>query len=125
VTPSNVQHDLEAFHQQVRDVFAACSQAVNDELARQREPSATAKPASSKPSNNGNGQSHHNGSNGTATPAPGASDKQLAYLQQLARQTPGVGLRKLEDLAQHVCGKPVVGLSSADASLDVNSRLQM
>jgi hypothetical protein len=109
---SLVQHDLAAFHQHVRDAFVACSQAVNDELARQLEPAITAKPVPTKPGSNG----HNNYSQSATTPAAGESDKQLAYLRQLASQTPNVGTRKLEDLAQHVCGKPSVGLSSSEAS---------
>lgn len=67
----NVELELDAqllardgnqFQQQVRQAFAACSQAVQDELARQ----STASPASgSRASGNGNG--HTNGQNGTSS----------------------------------------------------------
>jgi hypothetical protein len=52
--------DSNLFQQQVRQAFAACSQAVQDELARQ----STASPASASRAN-GNGNGHTNGHHGT------------------------------------------------------------
>jgi hypothetical protein len=116
-----VQDDPESFHQQVRDVLAACSEAVHEELARQRGSSATENPASSKPASNGNGSLGTNGQQ-RATPAAGrASDKQLVYLRQLARLVPAVGLRRLDEVAQNVCGKTTVVLSTAEASRLIDS----
>jgi hypothetical protein len=40
----------------------------------------------------------------------------MDFLEQLARQIPQVGARRLESLAQRVCKNPVVQLSSFDAS---------
>jgi hypothetical protein len=111
-----VQDDLEAFHQHVSDAFAACSQAVRDELARQRGPSASENPASPKPVSNGNGLPHRNGQQHATPAAAPASEKQLLYLRQLARLVPGVGLRRLDEVAQQVCGKTIVVLSSTEAS---------
>lgn len=89
----------------VRQAYAACAQAVNEELQRQKsEPShstATA-PESFKPAPQTNGH--------------GASEKQLSYARQLAGQIDGLGVRRLEALAQKMFGKPIAGLTSLDAS---------
>ena len=111
---SLLQHDLDAFHCHVRDAYVACGQAVNDELARQRASGLEHVPTAMKqlatPNvdaslGNGNGNGSHN-----------ASQKQLDYVQQLARQIRGLGVRRLEDLAQRMFNKPLVAASSLEAS---------
>ena len=116
-----IQDDLESFHQQVRDAFSACSQAVHYELVRQRVSSALENPALPKPANNGNGAPHRNGHQHVTPTAARASDKQLIYLRQLARLVPAVGLRRLDEVAQNVCGKTTVVLSTAEASRLIDS----
>jgi hypothetical protein len=114
-------NDLAAFHQRVKNVFAACRQAVNDELARQKNVETP---------NNGatNGQPHaealaqsgptaaaqpHHGNGGNGHPA---SEKQMLYLRQLAKQVEGLGVRRLETLAQKMYGKPLAAMTSLNAS---------
>lgn len=116
-----IQDDPESFRQQVRDAFAACSQAVNEELARQRGPSVTETLDSPKAVSNGNGAPHRNGQQHATPAASRASDRQLIYLRQLARLVPAVGLRRLDELAQNVCGKTTVVLSTAEASRLIDS----
>ena len=133
---SLLQGDLEGFHQRVRRAYAACVQAVNDELARQQQPQnaastlrngtgnghASRPPASASGngsrangnganSNGANGNGHRNGTNGH-----GATDKQLGYARQLAKAISGLGVRRLEALAQKMFGKPLAALTSLDAS---------
>ena len=115
-----LHQDLDTFHRHVRNAFVACSQAVNDELARQ-QPSASQTanqtPAASSNDNGAqaaattNGNGHRNGAKGG-----GASQKQLNYANQLAGQVHGLGVRRLEALANKMFGKPIAGLSSLDAS---------
>ena len=115
-----LRHDLAAFHEHVKNAYAACSQAVNDELTRQlgqtgetcQTPPAPAAPnparSTANPSiasANGNGNGNH-----------GASQKQLDYLQQLARQVKGLGVRRLDELAQRMFSKPLAGVNSLEAS---------
>jgi hypothetical protein len=124
------------FQQRVSDAFAACSQAVHDELIRQQEHNLgnhiadDQPPAVLPPQSNGNGNGHGNshgngqsylhdsntpnGQNGQNSHA--ASEKQFTYARQLAKQIQGLGLRRLEMLAQKVYGKPLVAMSSLDAS---------
>ncbi len=107
---SLLQHDLEAFHRHVRNAFVACEQAVNDELARNQqgdngEVSAvdTHKAPAARPQ--GNGSNGHR-----------ASEKQCGYIRQLAGQIRGLGVRRLDTLANNMYGKPVADLGSLDAS---------
>lgn len=136
-----LQNDLETFQRHVRNAYVACSQAVNDELSRQRPAERAAantngNGASTTSKANGNGNGHSNGShangngnghgNGTPTNGNGsqptgspnhrASQKQLDFASQLSRQIKGLGVRRLEDLANTMFGKPLADLSSLDAS---------
>lgn len=133
---SLLRSDLEAFHTHVRNAFTACRQAVHDELARhQAQPinngtavSAGNIPSTSQTNGNGvqNGNGSHGSTNGNGTNVNGAngngngsyraSSKQMEYLQQLARQIKGLGVRRLDTLAQNMFRKPVAGLTSLDAS---------
>ncbi len=125
--PSNlIGSDLESFHRQARKAYVACSQAVNDELAwhqgrsngrvtKAYRPIVSAPATSAAGPQNGNGHAadtdHCSGGG-----VPGASPRQIDYINQLARQIRGLDVRRLEELSQRICGLPVAGLSSLDAS---------
>jgi len=130
--------DPDAFQRHVRNAYAACSQAVTDELARQTTPgmaalsgngvhTAAAAPngngngaAQAAPANaaagNGNGNGNGTSGNGNGNGSHAASQKQMGYVNQLARQIRGLGVRKLDSLTGKMFGKPLAGLSSLDAS---------
>ena len=115
--------DIEGFQRHVRNAYAACRDAVLQELARQQ---------SAETSTNGsNGQTHaespaqprptasarpQNGTGNGSGHGQVASEKQMTYLRQLAKSIEGLGVRRLETLAQKMYGKPIAGLSSFDAS---------
>ena len=108
-----ISQDLDGFHRHVRNAYVACAQAVNDELARHtgggNGEASKAQPAQ-QPSGNGH-QGNGNGANGHR-----ASEKQIAFVNQLARQIRGLGVRRVESLADRMFGKPVADLTSLDAS---------
>ncbi len=116
---SLLQDDPKAFQQQVRSAYNACRQAIDDELAKNQQtngsvgsPQAEPRPPSESAANHQNG----NGHNGNGNSPRQATEKQLTYVRQLAGQIKGLGVRKLETLAQNMFGKPLVGMSSLDAS---------
>ena len=118
---SLLQEDLEGFHRQVRAAYDACRQAVANELARNQSNDASTNRAQANtqppPESTGgqqNGNGHSNGSNGNG--GRGASDKQLTFIRQLAGQIKGLGVRRLETLAQNMYSKPLAGLNSFEAS---------
>ena len=124
-----LQGDIEAFHRHVRNTYAACRQAVQDELARHQPGSAAAgasdasiapsqatPPAPAAPGGSGNGsQAQASGQNGPGE-AQGASEKQHTYLRQLAGQIKGLGVRKLDTVALRMFDKPVAVISGFQAS---------
>lgn len=117
------QNDLDGFHARVQNAYTACRQAVHDELAHHQPtpseygtasdhgptcPEAGSKGGENQESN-GNGHSDGNGWHG-------ATQKQLDFVGQLARQIKGLGVRRLDSLSQAMFSKPVVNLSVQDAS---------
>ena len=129
---SLLQDDLGDFHQRVRRVYVACSQAVRDELARQQQaeahgemPSSTSEETASRPSApnrdaNGNGNTSGNGrrdgQDGDGRDGQPATARQLDYASRLAGQIRGLGSRRLAALAQQLFAKPLAELGSAEAS---------
>jgi hypothetical protein len=111
---SLLQTDLDSFQRHVRDAYVACGQAVSDELARQRASDNNSDKNTAPAATNGNHNSPAADSSGNGNHQ--ATQKQLDYLQQLARQIRGLGVRKLEELAQHMFGKPLAASSSFEAS---------
>lgn len=124
---SMLNNDLETFHRHVRNAYVACSQAVNDELARQMvnvgEGSNGHKAAGTNVSrgNGEHGSRNGNPSNRAHTGGNGngghrASEKQMNYVNQLAKQIRGLGVRRLEALTGRMFNKPLADLTSLDAS---------
>ena len=132
---SLLQTDPEAFQRHARNAYDACQRAVQEELARhQAAPTSTSanhpSAANGGAARNGNGNGHHTNGNGTSQNSNGnghtqqptgspnhrASQKQLDFASQLSRQIKGLGVRRLEDLANKMFGKPLADLSSLDAS---------
>ena len=121
--------DAAAFHDRVARAYAACRTAVEQELARQQAVPAGSTAAEPAPRNarqaepaaadSGRGrraavgpsEAPPNGGNGR-----GATEKQLGYARQLAKQISGLGVRRLDWLAGKMYGKPLAALSSMDAS---------
>ena len=110
---SLVFYDLDGLHERIQNLFAACRQAVTEELAHQQDAGSESRPSNRNseavaggPSNNSSAD--HSGHR--------ASQKQLDYAQQLAGQIRGLGVRRLEAVAQKMFSKPLADLSSLDAS---------
>lgn len=126
---SSLIQERERFQDRIRQVFRLAQQAVDEELSRQQQCGTT-----SHEMNGSNGQTpaSHNGSNGNGNATNGngqhangngrngqgniASAKQLEYARQLAKQIAGLGIRRLENLAQKMFGKELVALTTLDAS---------
>ena len=114
---SLVFDDQQAFQRHARNAYAACAQAVNDELARQRQVDAGA-------SGNGNGQGARQRPERTTTqPTTGntngshrASSKQMEYVGRLIDQIPGMDPQRLDALSEKIFGKPAAELTSFEAS---------
>jgi len=130
-----LQTDTEAFQRHARNAYDACRRAVQEELARHQAAPATA-PANHQPATaasvggngngnghsgngNGSGNGHANGhvqsGNGRGNGHP-ASEKQMTYVRQLAGHIKGLGVRRLEALADKMFSKPVASLTSLEAS---------
>lgn len=106
---SLLSDDLDQFHQRVQQAYVACRQAVNDELSQQgQQPVPSSTPAHTRSTGNGNGRHATNGHS--------ATEKQLDYARQLARQIDGLGTRRLDDLADKMFAKPLAALTTLDGS---------
>ena len=122
-----LDNDLKAFHAKVQNAFIACRQAVQDELAHVQGNESTDGTSNNVVENNGADTkstfdtskypvANGHGPNGNSHNRHTASVKQLDYARLLAKQVQGLGIRRLEALANTMFGKPLAALTSLDAS---------
>ena len=105
--------DAETFQRHVRNAYTACRDAVVQELARQQAGEPAAAVATNGPAGNGTATQSAKLQNGNGNRA---SEKQVEYMRQLAKQIPGMGVRRLDTLAQQMYHKPLAELTSFNAS---------
>ena len=135
---SSLIQEPERFHDRIRQVFRLAQQAIDEELNRQQGNGTTSHTTNgatngnaAQPSHNGNGHATNGGgngnghasangngqhTNGNGRTATAISEKQLGYAQQLAKGIQGLGIRRLESLAEKMYNKPLVALTTLDAS---------
>ena len=130
--------DREGFRRRVAAIYDACRQSIDDELARHNgkqvlpeshadtnpvaDPVADRVSATPPTQSNGNGNGNGNGNSSDGRPA---TDKQIDYVHQLSDQVRGLGIRRLESLAQKLFDKPVAGLQSFEASVLIDTLKQI
>ena len=122
--------DREGFRRRVAAIYDACRQSIDDELARHNgkqvlpeshaDTNPVADPVADRVSVTPPVQSIGNG-NGNGSDGRPATDKQLDYVHQLSDQVRGLGIRRLESLAQKLFDKPVAGLQSFEASVLIDT----
>ena len=119
LSDSLIFDDPAAFQQRVRQAYAACERAVDEQLGMSQQPNGSSNGHAQGQRPESTTQHNGNGSNGNGHSNNGArtaSEKQLTYARQLSGQIKGLGIRKLETLSQTMFGKPLAGLTSLDAS---------
>ncbi len=123
---SSLIQEPERFHDRIRQVFRLAQQAIDEELNRQQSNGTTSHQTNgagngcaAQTSHNGsqtNDNSQHTNGNGRNGQVTIASEKQIGYARQLAKQIQGLGIRRLDSLAQKMFGKQLVALTTMDAS---------
>jgi hypothetical protein len=138
-----LDNNPEGFQKQVLDVYTACAEAIDAELARaeaertgraladengREEPAVDDVHGEEPPAGNGrhgNGRGGNGrGGNGACPAPPGgtgraaarATERQMSYARTLAGKIPGLGLEGLEAFSRRQLGKPLEELSAGDAS---------
>jgi len=119
--------DAEAFNEKIRQLYALANQAVNDQLAGKTNGNNGNSQANLNRNGNGNGNGaqpsnghNGNGSNGGNDSTP-ASNKQIKYLLDIARQRHDMNLRQTADYCEQEVGvSDVYQLSKSQASVIID-----
>ncbi len=104
----------EEFHRRVREAYAACRSAVEDELANHRNhaaPKQDTRPTPSPKTEYRNSPPPERNDNRFP-----ASEKQMKFIGQLCRGIKGLSSRKLDEYCQAMFGKPSTQLAAQEAS---------
>jgi hypothetical protein len=110
--PSLAFNDTSILQQRICHLHGICRQAVQEELARrQGMTSSVARSGERRPARAEDLAEH-----AATSPAVHASQRQLDYVLQLARQVPAVGVAGLPRLAQHLFQKVPSELTCLEAS---------
>ena len=109
--------DVPTLQQRIRYLHGICRQAVEEELALRQESLATDQRSVDSRLQETNGEAaDHPPADQEAERGARASQRQMDYVLQLARQLPAVGVAGLPRLAQHLFQKTPAELTCLEAS---------